>query len=163
MKYSRRFAMVRVLCLFVPLSMCFLFLHKAVVCADQVQIFPQFVSGNGWRSNLYCTNRGTTTASAVQVSFFDDSGSPLVVETNLGTQSNFSFSIAPGLSALLGTSSSGNPSVGYSVLTYPESALISCSEIFRYEENGAVVSELGVQPQASSRRLNTQGQIRRGS
>src|SRR5436309_4051920 len=61
--------------------------------AQTVQYFPQLTDGGGWVTTWYFTGLGDGPAS-VTIDLFNPSGAPLVLATNRGTASSFTFSLA---------------------------------------------------------------------
>ncbi len=57
-------------------------------------VFPQFAMGGGAATTLALVNNSTSTITG-RVDIFDQSGNPMAVRLNGGTQSTFSYTIAP--------------------------------------------------------------------
>ena len=112
--------------------------------AQRYTVLPQFASGDGWSSDLFLTNQTATAVSGVLVSFYGDTGAPLTVETNLGTNSSFTLNLNPGASQIIRVAATGSLRVGYIVVKAPSSASITVTEVFRFEQGGVIVAELGV-------------------
>lgn len=104
--------------------------------AEWHAVFPQFTGGGGWSSDLFITNQGTSAAGNITLSFFSDDGSPLSVETNLGTGSSFSFNLNPGGTQTVRVASTGSLRAGYALLHAPNAISLRGSEVFRYAQGG---------------------------
>jgi hypothetical protein len=78
---------------------------------------------------------------------FGSTGARLSVESNLGNGSNFTLNLNAGASQVLRIAAAGSLRVGYVVVRIPYSASIRVTEVFRYEQNGVVLAELGVPQQ----------------
>ena len=115
--------------------------------AEWHAVFPQFTGGGGWSSDLFITNQGTGAVSNITLSFFNDDGAPLSVETNLGTSSSFTFNLNPGATQTIRVASTGTLKVGYVLLHAPNLACLRGSEVFRYAQGNSVVTEMGVAQQ----------------
>jgi hypothetical protein len=116
----------------------------ALALAQRYYSFPHFASGGGWSSDIYVTNQGSQTAGDLLVSFFDDNGTPLAVATNLGTNTAFALSLAPGETKVIQTSTTGAFIVGHALVRFPSSASVRGSEIFRYVVGATTSSQVGV-------------------
>jgi hypothetical protein len=80
----------------------------------------------------------------VRVSFFDDNGMPLTVSANIGANSAFTLTLAAGETKSIQTVSTGTAVTGYVVVRFPSSASITGSEIFRYGDANATITQVGV-------------------
>ncbi len=116
--------------------------------AQRYTVFPQFATGEGWSTDVFLGNQGSSSVSGIIVSFWASAGTPVSVTTNLGTGSNFNVSLSPGASQTIRVSSSGSLSVGYVVLRLPISAPVTATEVFRYKPGETVLAELGVPMQS---------------
>lgn len=116
----------------------------AAAFAQRYHSFPHFVSGGGWASDIYLTNQGGQSVGGVQVSFFDDNGTPLTVSANIGANSVFTLTLAAGETKSIQTVSSGTAVAGYVVVRFPSSASITGSEILRYGDANATITQVGV-------------------
>ena len=88
--------------------------------AQNSTVFPQFVSGQGWSTQIFVNNQGLSAVSGITVNFFDGSGNPLVVATNLGTSSSFSFGLNAGeIQPIQVTNNSNTLVIGYVTIGYP--------------------------------------------
>jgi hypothetical protein len=112
--------------------------------AQRYTVLPQFATGDGWSSDIFFANQGTALVNGIVVSLYGESGAPLTVGCNLGTASSFTLNLKPGATQVLRTASTGAIQVGYVVIKFPSLAPVLVSEIFRYEQGGAVLAELGV-------------------
>jgi hypothetical protein len=130
-------------------------------------VFPQFTSGDGWSSDIFINNQGANQVNNITLSFYGDDGSPLAVDTNLGTGSSFTFNLGAGGTQIVRVSSAGILKVGYALLHAPDFSSLRGSEVFRYAPGGLVITEMGVAQQLpfihysfpvevnSSQRINT--------
>jgi hypothetical protein len=127
---------------------CLLLLAAAFpLHAEWHAVFPQFTGGGGWSSDLFITNQGTSAVNNITLSFYSDDGSPLTVETNLGTSSNFTFNLSAGGTQIIRVSATGSLKAGCVLLHAPNSTSIRGSEVFRYAQGGVAVTEMGVSQQ----------------
>src|SRR5438552_3312348 len=109
------------------------FLLGAPEAYAQIQtVFPEFISGGGWSSDIFIDNQAATTAT-VNISFFAESGEPLTVESSLGTDATFSFNLAGGNTSVVRVNAGGPLLVGYVTLEFPADVSIRGSELFRYQ------------------------------
>jgi hypothetical protein len=116
--------------------------------AQRYAVFPRFVSGGGWTSDLSLTNQGTSTVTGINVSFYDPNGHPLSVVSSLGNGSSFDFSLASGATRVLSVTPGSALVEGYIVATYPSfNSAVRGNQIFRYEQSGTVHTEVGVPQQ----------------
>ena len=133
------------------IGMVFLYLGIFVAStfgAERYAIFPQFASGIGWSSTLFFANQGVAEVSDIVVSFYKNNGDPLQVQSNLGTASSYTFSLALGATQRIQVVPSGSFQEGYVVVKYPWTGdPVRATEIFRYENNGTVEVEVGVPQQ----------------
>jgi hypothetical protein len=110
-------------------------------------LFPRFVTGQGWTSNFFFTNQGFSSVS-IAVSFFDTNGSPISVDSNLGAGASYSFSLNGGGTQAIQLNTTNSVVEGYMIVAYPDAkSAVRGTEVFRYEENGAVLAEVGVSQQ----------------
>ena len=111
-------------------------------------VFPQFVSGQGWTSEIFFANQGLSEVSGISVRFYGKNGFPLVLETNLGTASAFTINLGAGTTKVITVVSSDTYLEGYVVIQYPwTGSPVRATEIFRYEQDGTVLAELSVPQQ----------------
>ena len=115
--------------------------------AQTYTTFPQFALGSGWTSEVFLANQGLSVVSEILVSFYGDSGAPLGVNSNLGTGPVLSMSLNPGATQVIRFSPSSLQSVGYIVVKYPTLAPVRATEVFRFEQGGRVLAEVGVPQQ----------------
>ena len=116
--------------------------------AQRYVVFPRFVSGGGWTSDLSLTNQGISAVLGIHISFYDKSGNPLSVESSLGQGSSFDLSLSPGATRLISVTPGSALVEGYIVATYPSfNAPVRGNQIFRYEQGGIVHAEVGVPQQ----------------
>src|SRR5262245_25175442 len=109
-------------------------------------VLPQFAAGGGWSSDIFIDNQGGTTG-VVDVSFFNDSGAALEVDSSIGVGSVFSFNLTAGTTKSVRVNATGALRTGYAVITFPNTASVRTSEVFRYQPGGVVLSSLGVAQQ----------------
>jgi hypothetical protein len=130
-------------------------------------LFPRFVTGQGWTSDFFFINQGISSVSIV-VNFYDKNGSSVSVDSNLGAGANYSFSLNGGGTQAIQLNTTSRVVEGYMIATYPDSqSAVRGTEVFRYEENGTVLGDVGVSQQefgqhysfpveiSSSRKTNT--------
>jgi hypothetical protein len=111
-------------------------------------VFPHFANGGGWSSQLFFANQGTSLVSGIIVSFYGQNGQPLVVDSNLGNVSSLNFDLVAGATQVIRIIPNENLVTGYVVVQYPEwETPVRGSEVFRYEQNGTVLAEVGVPQQ----------------
>jgi hypothetical protein len=111
-------------------------------------LFPQFVSGQGWSTELYFTNQGLSKVSEIAVNFYDSSGLALVVETDFGTATGFIFNLEAGATKVIRAIPSTTLHEGYAVIHYPwTGSPARATEIFRNEQSGITTVEVGVPQQ----------------
>jgi hypothetical protein len=122
-------------------------LTSAPAFAQLYTVLPQFASGGGWSSDLFFTNQGSVAVNGIIVSFFENSGAPLTVACNLGTSSSFTLNLKSGATQLIRTTGTGSLQVGYASIRYPDFTPVLVSEVFRYEQAGTVLAEMGVPQQ----------------
>jgi hypothetical protein len=132
-----------------PLEMALLILValSAPAAADSYYFFPQIASGGGWTTELYFTNQGTAAVPGIKISFYDSAGSPLSVDSNLGTGTNYVFDLDKGASQVISTTPSSTTVVGYAKVAYPSNAYVRAGEIYRYKPGATVLTEVGVSQQ----------------
>jgi len=116
--------------------------------AVRYAVFPQFVSGRGWSSELFFANQGLIEVTGITISFYDDSGASLPVESSLGTASSFTINLGAGATQVIKAPASATYREGYVVVKYPwTGSPVRATEVFRYEENGVVQVEVGLPQQ----------------
>jgi hypothetical protein len=116
--------------------------------AQRYAIFPEIVSGNGWSCELYFTNQDIYGVEGIEVGFFDEDGSPVSLETNLGTFASHTFDLAAGATQVIRIVSSGDYVEGYAVVYYPSNGSpVRATEVYRFESEGTVSVEVGVPQQ----------------
>jgi hypothetical protein len=131
-------------------AVCFLLFAPAALFAQTyVSAFPQFASGDGWSSDIFIANQGSSSAT-VALSFYGDHGDSLTVDSSLGTGSTFSITLNGGNTIAVRVGSSGPLRTGYALFSFPSGASVRASEVFRYVQNGVVVASLGVAQQFAS-------------
>ena len=110
-------------------------------------MIPHFASGGGWTTQIVLLNP-TDTELDGQVSFIDQSGLPDVIGSESGSNSSFSYRVAPRSSWRLRTSNTGALHVGSVRLSSSvDGADIPIGFlIFSFQTAGVRVSESGVPP-----------------
>jgi hypothetical protein len=111
-----------------------------------ISTFPQFATGGGWTSDFFISNQGGTSA-VVDISFYGDDGGALTVDCTLGVGPSFSVTLGGGATQAIRVTSTAELKTGYVILSIPSGASIRASEVFRYTQNGVVLSSLGVAQQ----------------
>jgi hypothetical protein len=119
---------------------------SAPALAQSYYYFPQIAAGSGWITELYFTNQGITAVQGISVSFYADNGSPLSVQSNVGTITNYSFNLNAGVSRVISITQASYPQ-GYAAVLYPGGAFVRASEVFRYKPAGTVLAEVGTSQQ----------------
>jgi hypothetical protein len=123
----------------------FVGIFSAQASAQRYAVFPQFAAGNGWSCSLFFNNPLLNSIGSIKVFFYDNAGHPINVPTNIGTGNKFDFPLAAGGTKVIKLLSTASVPEGYIVVQYPYAwAVVRASEIFRYEQNGVVMAEVGV-------------------
>lgn len=118
--------------------------------AQRYTVFPQFASGAGWSCEISLADQGLSPVSGIVTTFYDNTGTPLQVDSNLGSGSVFTINLSAGATQLIRITPGSSLLVGYVVLRYPSSlAPVTASEVFRYEQGGTVTAEVGVAQQTA--------------
>ncbi len=129
--------------------------------------FPQLAVGGGWNGDLFVNNQGPGTVSGVEVSFFDDDGNALNIDTQFGSINRRALTLAPGDTMVIQLAKTGGAQAGYAVLKTPTASSVRATLIVRYSDRGQVVTGVGVAAQgpfqhysfaaevSSSKRVNT--------
>jgi hypothetical protein len=130
----------------VPVVFFLLFASQTLYAQRVISVFPQFASGGGWSSDIFIDNQGES-AATVDVTFIGDDGQSMSVDSTLGVGSTFSFNLNGGNTKAVRVASTGALRTGYVVLSFPNGASVRASEVFRYQQNGVVISSLGVAQQ----------------
>jgi len=127
-----------------------LFALFAALCAAEtahaqtLQYFPQLADGGGYVTTWYFTGLGSG-PSVVTVELFLQNGSPLILQTDRGTASIFTFNLAAtGELSLRTLSAPVTVQSGWVRVT--SSQPIGATEVFQYVVNGQVISQAGVLP-----------------
>jgi hypothetical protein len=113
--------------------------------AQTTQYFPQLADGGGYVTTWYLTGLGSA-PSTITIEFFTQSGAPLSLPTNLGTNSTFTLSVSrTGETSIRTLGTNRSVEVGWARVT--SSQPTGAAEIFRlYDANGGLISEAGVLP-----------------
>ena len=111
-----------------------------------VTVFPQFVSGGGWSSDIFINNQSPA-AATLDVSFYGDAGDALTVDSNLGIGSSFVINLGAGNTNVVRVSAAGSLKAGYVLLGFTAGSSIRASEVFRNQQNGIVSATVGVAEQ----------------
>jgi hypothetical protein len=121
---------------------------SAPAFAQRYTLFPEIVSGNGWSCELYFTNQDIVAVEDIEVGFFDKTGTPVQLETNMGDLTSVMFSLAPGATQVVRIASSGDYVEGYAAVSYPSNGSpVRATEVYRFESAGTVSVEVGVPQQ----------------
>ena len=116
--------------------------------AQRYTVFPQFASGGGWSSEVFLANQGLSAVSGIVVSFYNGDGSPLTVDTNLGSSAALAVSLNAGATQVVRVTPGSTTTTGYIVIRYPASVTpVTATEVFRYQPGDTVLAELGVPQQ----------------
>jgi hypothetical protein len=112
--------------------------------------FPEFFSGNGWICEIFFTNQDILGVPGIEIAFYDNDGSPVSVDSNLGNDTSYSFSLGAGATQVIRINPESAYVEGYAVITYPSPgwAPVRATLVFRYDDgNGNVTAEAGVPQQ----------------
>jgi hypothetical protein len=112
--------------------------------AQRYTTLPQFVSGDGWSCDIFLTNQSAQAISGLVISFYGNDGLPITVSTSIGSGASFTVSLDPGASRVIRIPSSGSIKVGYAIIKAPTPGSVTVTEVFRSEQSGTVVADLGV-------------------
>lgn len=117
----------------------------ALSIATGTIIFPDFVDGAGWTTQIILINPGDTTLSGT-VQFQNQNGAPVAVTANSQSNSTFAYSISARSSLKLVTAGTTSPIAAGSVFVVPaaNTATPSGLAVFSYRTAGTTVSEAGV-------------------
>jgi hypothetical protein len=116
--------------------------------AQRYVVFPQFASGLGWESELFFNNQGTSDIYDIRVYFYSSTGAAQTVPTTAGTGTSIPFNLQAGATKVIELIPSTTRQEGYIVVRYPSAnTAIRATEVYRYEQNGVVQAEVGVQQQ----------------
>ena len=126
----------------------FLLIFASTAFAQRYTVFPHFANGGGWSSQLYFTNQGISPVSGIAVSFYGENGAPLTVDSSLGKESSFIFDLQAGSTQTIRITPNEELVTGYVAVLYPQFGNpVRGTEVFRYEQNGTVLAEVGVPQQ----------------
>lgn len=129
------FIVAGVFCLLAPLS----------VFAQTTYYFPHLADGGGYVTTFYFTSLIAANAT-VTVDLFDQSGAGLLVQTNRGAGSTFSFSLPSRGEIILRTSGSP-PTIQAGWARVSSSIPVGVTEVFQFLDGSRqVVSQAGVLP-----------------
>ncbi len=107
-------------------------------------VFPQVADGGGYRTTLLLTNRSGFAATAT-VSFFSDSGAPLVLAVGEKTGDTFTLPLpALGAAALACSGKGSAAATGWAAVTVNPPADLNGNAIFQLYQGGALLSEASV-------------------
>ncbi len=112
-------------------------------------VFPQLGIGGGWSCDFFVNNQGSDAINGAKLSFFTDTGAALVVQTpDLGSQSSYSFNLAPGETKVIRASGGASTVAGYAELIGPsKSSTIRATMVVRFAPGGQTSTQLGVSEQ----------------
>jgi hypothetical protein len=122
----------------------FLIALSAPAFAQSHWFFPQIAIGGGWSTDLYFTNQGTAAVAGIKISFYDDAGLALSIDSNLGPGTSYIFDLASGASRVIRITPSSTAVAGYAEVIYPANTFVRASEVYRYKPEGTVLAEVGV-------------------
>lgn len=115
--------------------------------AQRDMVFTQFAAGAGLSCDVFITNQTSSAVSGVVVSFFDRTGAPLTVTSDLGTANGYTFDLALGETKVIRFPSTAPLATGYATIQTPATSSVCATEIFRFESGGSVLFEVGVPQQ----------------
>ena len=122
--------------------------HRPVLSQSQRDmVFTQFAAGGGLSCDMFLTNQGDLVVSDVTIDFFDGTGAALTVKSDLGTANSFTFNLALGQTKILRFTGDGPLATGYAIVHTPSNSSVRATEVFRYEQGGSVLFEVGVPQQ----------------
>lgn len=112
--------------------------------AQTTQYFPQLADGGGYITTIYFAGLGKAN-STVTVDFFGQNGTGLLLQTNLGTASTFTFTLAAAGEVSLRTGgASASINVGWARVT--SEIPIGATEVFSLYSGSTLISQAGVLP-----------------
>jgi hypothetical protein len=123
---------------------------SAQASAQRYLVFPQLATGSGWSCDLFFNDPVAVNTGSIKLFFYNNEGIPIVVPTNIGTASSFDFPLVAGGTKVIKIQPTTTTLEGYIVIQYPAPAPVRASEIFRYEQNGVVLAEVGVPQQETA-------------
>jgi len=121
--------------------------------AQRSTLFPEFVSGvvpdGVWISEMSFTNQGILGVSGIKIEFYDFTGAPLFIDSNLGGNTSYTFDLHPGGTQIIKVSSGGPLVEGYAVMTYPSNGSpVRATVFYRMEDDkGNVVADFAAPQQ----------------
>ncbi len=127
-----------------------LVLAASTVSAQELRrtVFPQLGIGGGWSCDFFVNNQGFAGVTGVKISFFDDTGAALVVQTSdLGSGSSFQFNLAAGETKVIRASGGASTVAGYAELIAPKGSAIRGTMVVRLASGGQTSTQLGVSEQ----------------
>jgi hypothetical protein len=102
-------------------------------------LFPHFATGGGWSSDFFFTNQGLSSVP-VAISFYDEGGNPVSVNSNLGAGDHLSFTLNGGTSQALQLAATGSLVTGYALTAYPDAqSAIRGTVVYKSEQAKTVV------------------------
>ncbi|RPJ86844.1 MAG: hypothetical protein EHM18_04130, partial [Acidobacteria bacterium] len=111
-------------------------------------VFPQLGIGGGWSCDFFVNNQGFEAVTGVKISFFNDAGAALVVQTtDLGNHSSYTFDLPAGATKVIRASGGTDTVAGYAELTAPKGAAIRATLVVRLAPGGQTSTQLGVSEQ----------------
>ncbi len=127
-------------------------LSFAISVEAQVQVmysdFPQLAFGGGWSCDFFVNNQELTTISGVRISFYDDNGVPLPVESNVGNGAVLTFDLAPGETKTIRATVAGDTTIpGYALLRRPYPSSVAATMIVRWKSGSQTATQLGLPQQ----------------
>jgi hypothetical protein len=122
----------------------------ASLFAQRTAIFPRLATGAGWTSDFFFNNQGRSPVQDIAITFYayNDVGARVSLETNLGIGSSFTFDLNGGQTQVVRITSGSEFRQGYVLVEYPTFYdAIRGSQVFRYEADGVVTTEVGLPQQ----------------
>ena len=117
--------------------------------AQRSTMFPEFFSGDGWVCEIFFTNQDLYPVLGIEIAFYDFDGSPVLVNSNLGTATSYTFDLGAGATQVIQVNPEALYVEGYAVVTYPSNGSpVRGTLVFRYVDGeGNVTAEAGVPQQ----------------
>jgi predicted outer membrane repeat protein len=124
-----------------------------------IQIFPHFVDGGGWRTEIALVNP-TDSELAGTILFKDQSGTALTMTLDGRTNSSFVYSIPPRMSQKLATAGSAEAVLSGSVMILPTAQSVPPVglAVFSLRQGSITVSQAGVVAMNSARAYRLYGE-----
>ena len=160
MKTQGPFRSSRRLLLAAAAILCFSTASHDAQSLPRFSVFPQIAVGGGWSCDFYISNHGFSTVTDLTISFFGDDGLPLFVQSNLGVGSLIRISVLnAGATQVVNVTSTGPVRAGYALLQAPGGSLVRATMVVRFEQNGLLVTQLGVSQQVPATHYSFAAQV----